>query len=88
MNSCKVLFYATLKDRAGVRQSVLDLPDGSTVSDFKAVLEKQFPSIRPILPNALIAVNREYALDDAILPAGAEIAVFPPVSGGTTLSIR
>lgn len=30
----------------------------------------------------LISVNQEYVLDDAILPEAAEIALFPPVSGG------
>jgi molybdopterin converting factor subunit 1 len=82
MNSCKVLFFASLKDRAGTRQSILDLPAGTTVREFKKILEGKFPTIIPLLPNALIAVNREYALDEVVLPAGAEIAIFPPVSGG------
>jgi molybdopterin converting factor subunit 1 len=82
MSSCKILFFATLKDRAGVRQVKLELPDGMTVREFKVMLQKQFPSITPVLPNALIAVNREYALDDTLIPPEAEIALFPPVSGG------
>lgn len=83
MSSCKVLFFASIKERAGVRQSILDLPDGTTVGEFKVLLEQQFPAIKPLLPNALIAVNRQYAPDDTIVPSNAEIALFPPVSGGT-----
>lgn len=30
----------------------------------------------------LISVNQEYAFDDVVIPDGAEIALFPPVSGG------
>jgi molybdopterin synthase catalytic subunit len=30
----------------------------------------------------LVAVNREYAFDDDIIPEGAEVGIFPPVSGG------
>jgi molybdopterin converting factor subunit 1 len=83
MSLCKILFFATLKDRAGVRQATLDLPDGIKVSEFKDILVDRFPSLSPLLPNALIAVNREYALNDLVIPPEAEIAIFPPVSGGT-----
>ena len=30
----------------------------------------------------LITINREYAFDEAVIPPGAELAMFPPVSGG------
>jgi molybdopterin converting factor subunit 1 len=83
MSLCKVLFFATLKDRTGVRQTTLDIPDGTKVSELKGILEDRFPSLSLLLPNALIAVNREYALNDLVIPPEAEIAIFPPVSGGT-----
>ncbi|HEY4717695.1 MAG TPA: molybdenum cofactor biosynthesis protein MoaE, partial [Anaerolineales bacterium] len=31
----------------------------------------------------LVAVNQQYAFDRDVIPAGAEIALFPPVSGGS-----
>jgi molybdopterin synthase catalytic subunit len=83
MSVCKVLFFATIKDLSGIRQTVLELPDGITVRGFKAILCDQFPSLVPILPTALVAVNREYTLDDQPIPPEAEIALFPPVSGGS-----
>jgi len=82
MSLCKVLFFATLRDRTGVRHATVELPDGSTVREFKVLLQGQFPAITPVLPNALVAVNREYALDDTLIPPESEIAFFPPVSGG------
>jgi molybdopterin converting factor subunit 1 len=82
MNTCKVLFFATLKDRAGVRQAILELPAGMSVGELKVTLAGQYPALRPLLQNVLVAVNREYARDDVILPPTAEIAIFPPVSGG------
>jgi molybdopterin converting factor small subunit len=30
----------------------------------------------------MAAINREYAADEQVIPEGAEIAFFPPVSGG------
>jgi len=82
MSPSKVLFFATLRDRAGVRQTSMDLPEGITVGEFKVLLQEHFPAITPALPNVLIAVNREYAPDDTPIPPEAEIAIFPPVSGG------
>ena len=43
---------------------------------------RRLPDLAALLPNVLIAVNEEYADDDSIVPAGARIAVIPPVSGG------
>jgi CTP:molybdopterin cytidylyltransferase MocA len=42
----------------------------------------RLPALGPLVPNVLIAVNEEYAEDGDIIPAGARIAVIPPVSGG------
>ena len=82
MNSCNILFFATLKDRAGVRQMTLDLPNQVTVGEFRVIIKNQFPDLRTVIPNAIIAVNREYARDEIQIPPNAEIALFPPVSGG------
>lgn len=82
MNPCKVLFFASLKDLAGERQTILDLPEGLKVGELKAELLARFPGLAPALSHAFIALNREYASDNEIIPPQAEIAVFPPVSGG------
>jgi molybdopterin synthase catalytic subunit len=84
MSTHKVLFFATLKERAGVHQTSIEFPDGMTVRELRLRIGAQFPSLAPHLSNALIAVNREYAPDDVVLPREAEIAFFPPVSGGSS----
>jgi len=81
-NPVTILFFATLKDRAGTRQATLELPAGAQVRHLKTALQQQFPSLAPALSSCLVAVNREYAADEDLIPAGAEIALFPPVSGG------
>jgi len=83
MSTCTVLFFATLKDRTGTRQVTLEIPDGLTVGGLKTIIRDKFPAITTALAHALIAVNREYAIDDDPIPAEAEIALFPPVSGGS-----
>jgi molybdopterin converting factor subunit 1 len=77
-----VLFFATLKDRAGTQMTSLELPQGATVRQLKSALEERYPALAVALPSALVSVNREFAFDDDPLPAGAEVALFPPVSGG------
>ncbi len=82
MTTVTVLFFATLKDRAGVPRTSLELPDGARVTDLKARLMEGFPDLEPALGSVLIAINREYAFDQDPIPDGAEVALFPPVSGG------
>lgn len=77
-----VLFFATLEDRAGTRQIELELAEGAPVRELKCLLGERFPGLRPALGSCLVAVNRQYAADEDVIPSGAEVAFFPPVSGG------
>ena len=77
-----VLFFATLKDRAGQDRLELELADGLTVADLKARLGRERPALATALPSALAARNREFALGEDALREGDEVAFFPPVSGG------
>jgi molybdopterin converting factor subunit 1 len=78
----KILFFATLKERAGMRQVDLTLAPDARVRDLKNLLAQRIPALQPSLPTVLIAINHEYAFDDDLIPPDAEIALFPPVSGG------
>lgn len=83
MNRITVLFFATLKERAGVKETHLELPAGARVADLKTRLGVEFAGLEPAMHSALISVNREFAFDEDPVPDGAEVAVFPPVSGGS-----
>ncbi len=78
----KVIFFATLRERTGTRETSLELPEGALVADFKTLLLERFPFLAASMGSALVAINREFAFDEQAIPDGAEIAVFPPVSGG------
>lgn len=78
----KILFFATLKDRAGQAQTTLTLPDGADVAALRAALASALPGLTPALPTALVSVNHEYAFSEDVLKDGDEVALFPPVSGG------
>jgi len=82
MKTVHILFFAILRDRAGTARAELELVEEANVSDLKASVAQRFPLVAPLLGHALVAVNQAYAFEDDPVPAGAEVAFFPPVSGG------
>jgi molybdopterin synthase catalytic subunit len=83
MCQIRVLFFATLKDLSGKKEVYINVANGIQVKELKAKLVDLFPSIEDSIDTVLVAVNREYAFDEDIIPEGAEVGIFPPVSGGT-----
>lgn len=77
-----VRLFAKARDVAGASVVVLDLPDSARVADVRAALGERFPAMAPLVPSLLVSVGTDYANDHTPLPSGAEIACFPPVSGG------
>lgn len=82
MNRVKLLFFATLRDRAGTRSMELDVPEDLTIQGLKEKISAEYPNLRESMLSVLITINREYAFDEAVIPPNAELAMFPPVSGG------
>lgn len=82
MNNVTVHLYASFREVAGTRQVEISLETGARVSDLRLKLADQYPSLAAAFQHALVAINMEYALDDELIPAEADLAVFPPVSGG------
>ena len=77
MNKIKLMFFATLRDRAGTKTAEIEVPEGITVRALKDQIGQMYPGLEPSLKSALIAVNREYAQPDAVLPENAEVGVIP-----------
>jgi len=78
-----VKFFALLRDRAGVAETSLDLPTTATVSTATDAIAAKYPALRDLLPRIAYAVNQEYVPATTILKDGDEIALIPPVSGGS-----
>ena len=77
-----VRLFAGLRERAGTDRLEIDLPDGARVSDVLAAMAAT--PVGALGPReCVVAVNREYAPPDAPVAAGDEIALVPPVSGGS-----
>lgn len=82
MNHVKLLFFATLRDRAGTRSMELDIPADLTVQGLKDKLANEYPNLGEAMSSVIITINREYVFEEAIIPPDAELAMFPPVAGG------
>jgi molybdopterin converting factor subunit 1 len=78
----RVRLFAMLRERAGSGEITLDLPDGARVRDALDSLG----GLADGLP-LVMAVNREYAPEDHVLDPGDELALIPPVSGGSAAGV-
>jgi molybdopterin synthase catalytic subunit/molybdopterin converting factor small subunit len=74
----KIRLFAVLRERAGAASLELDLPEGARVADALAAVDHLAGGVPLVM-----AVNREYAKPDVELRAGDELALVPPVSGGS-----
>jgi MoaE-MoaD fusion protein len=79
----KVLYFATLRDRAGRKEEWFELPEGSRLLDLHHSLSADRPELTESLETALFAVNKDFAFPEQALKDGDEVAIFPPVSGGS-----
>lgn len=78
----RVLFFAIARDLVGSSQIEVDLPDDSTLADLRGILVAKYPALEPTLSRCLFSINEAYATANSLIPANAEIACIPPVSGG------
>jgi molybdopterin synthase catalytic subunit len=78
----RVRLFATLRQQAGWAQQDVELPDGATLADALAALDRAVPTLNLPRRTVYVAVNQEYARGAQVLREGDEVAIFPPVSGG------
>ncbi len=81
----RVLFFGAAKEIAGEDEVVLKISTPATVSSAFEDVIASFPQLREKFGRSLLfAVNQEYKTADTPVNSGDELAVFPPVSGGST----
>jgi molybdopterin converting factor subunit 1 len=79
-----VRLFAMLRERVGSDSIEVELADGATVAEALATIAER-PELGGLLDRmpVAMAVNRDYADPDTSLAAGDELALVPPVSGGS-----
>lgn len=79
----RVLFFGMLTDVVGRRSEIVTLPERSTLGDLLKLYDSQSPGLKEVLPSVAFSVNQEYAAPTTLLRENDEIALLPPVSGGS-----
>ena len=80
----RVLYFARLRERFGVAEESLEFA-GATAADLVALLQARGGVWAEELAGGRafrVAVNQDIVAPDASLPDHAEVAIFPPVTGG------
>jgi MoaE-MoaD fusion protein len=75
--------FALLRERAGWRERQLSLSEGATVLDAWRAIIAESPALGAFDGVVMFARNRAYATPDEPLAEGDELAVIPPVAGGS-----
>ena len=78
-----VLYFAVFKERLGRSEEVIELPNGKRVQDAVALLAERHPAIATLRGKFRVAVAQEMVDDTHELRDGDELALIPPVAGGT-----
>jgi molybdopterin synthase catalytic subunit len=79
----RVLFFGMLKDLAGQASDSLSLPETATLGDVLRHYEDRIPRLKDLASSIALSLNQEYASPEAKLKPDDEIALLPPVSGGS-----
>jgi molybdopterin converting factor subunit 1 len=78
-----VLYFAVLRERARVEREGLTLAAGSDVAAARAAIIAAHPELAALLPVVQTAVNRAIVGGAHALGDGDELALIPPVAGGS-----
>ncbi len=77
-----IKLFASIRELFGAATLERDLADGATVSDLIELLRQETNG--KVAPGFLhVAIDKRYAGPETLLHAGDDVAVFPPVSGGS-----
>lgn len=80
MLSYNVLLFAGLSEACGQPSLSVQVDEGATVADLIRAAERLSVGLKE--QTFRVALNSRYVGEDVVLPASAEIAFIPPVSGG------
>jgi molybdopterin synthase catalytic subunit len=78
-----VRYFAVVRERLGREEETLTLAPGATVAAALDALVARHPALAPLRPYLQVAVNQAMAAPGRELADGDELALIPPVAGGS-----
>ena len=79
----RLRFFASLRERLHRSEADWTLPESATVDDLWSALCAEYAQLSELRASIRFAVNREYVGRDHRLSDDDEVALIPPVSGGS-----
>ncbi|MCP4447077.1 MAG: molybdopterin converting factor subunit 1 [Myxococcales bacterium] len=79
----QVLYFAFFRERLATSEQILELENGATVGDALEQLAREHEAIAAMRGRFRAAVNQEMIGNDLMLEDGDELALIPPVAGGS-----
>ena len=79
----KVRLFARLSELAGTRVAEVEVGEGLAAEEVYRALCVKYPSLSGLNGSVRFAVNGEYAEPGHPIGEGDEVALIPPVSGGS-----
>jgi molybdopterin converting factor small subunit len=77
-----VVLHAQAMDLVGAREVRVSLAPAATVGDVRRELASRHPELGELLRIAVLANDREYLKDAALVAGERRLHLIPPVSGG------
>lgn len=78
-----IKLFARLRELAGTDRLECEIADNATVTDLLKTLQADHPHLAEAAGSTIVSVNRDFVDEQTRLQAGDEVALFPPVSGGS-----
>ncbi|MGH2708070.1 MAG: MoaD/ThiS family protein, partial [Actinomycetota bacterium] len=79
----RVRMFGALAQRCRLSEEWLELPEGARAMDVLGTVAQRHPEATGILPQVSVAVNLEMVDPDRVLEERDEVALLPPVAGGS-----
>ena len=79
----RVLYFGVLKEIFGRENEMLEIAEGTDVAGLLAIYRESGRAPRTLWDTLAVAVNQQYSRADHVLSPGDEVALLPPVSGGS-----
>jgi MoaE-MoaD fusion protein len=83
-----VRYFAIIREIVGHSAERREVPEGATVGDLFGQLIRDHPRLERMRPVTMLMVNKAYVAHDQELHHGDELALIPPVSGGSQPRFR
>lgn len=78
-----VRYFASIREVVGRREEVREVTDGSTAGELVDTIVTEHPAVDGLRRTSRLMLNHAYADRDQVLHDGDELALIPPVSGGS-----